>query len=153
MQVVVEMVTNKLAEDEVRRNGWLLDGYPRSGEQADAIEKEGIRPDVFLLIHVPDELLIERVVGRRSDPETGEIYHLTFKPPPPEIAARLDQRSDDTEEKARNRLRTYHANVDAVVDYYREQLVEIDGTKSMDLVFSAISAAIDSAVYMLLEDT
>jgi adenylate kinase len=67
-EVVVDMVKNKLAEEEVKKNGWLLDGYPRSGEQAEAIEKEGIRPDVFLLIEVPDDLLIERVVGRRSDP-------------------------------------------------------------------------------------
>ncbi|KAL4439685.1 hypothetical protein ABPG75_002686 [Micractinium tetrahymenae] len=144
-EVVVEMVKNKLAEDEVLQKGWLLDGYPRSGEQAEAIEKEGIRPDVFLLINVPDELLIDRVVGRRSDPETGEIYHLTFKPPPPEIVPRLVQRSDDTEEKARNRLRTYHANVDAVIGYYKDQLVEIDGTQSMDAVFESIQVAIDGA--------
>ncbi|KAI7845554.1 hypothetical protein COHA_000845 [Chlorella ohadii] len=144
-EVVVEMVKNKLGEDAVQQNGWLLDGYPRSGEQAEAIEKEGIRPDVFLLINVPDELLIDRVVGRRSDPETGEIYHLTFKPPPPEIVPRLVQRSDDTEEKAVNRLRTYHANVDAVIGYYKEQLVEIDGTQSMDEVFASIQKAIDNA--------
>ena len=59
------MVKNKLAERQVRERGWLLDGYPRSGEQAEAIEREGIRPDVFLLINVPDELLVDRVVGRR----------------------------------------------------------------------------------------
>ncbi|PRW20668.1 adenylate kinase [Chlorella sorokiniana] len=143
-EVVVEMVKNKLGEDAVQQNGWLLDGYPRSGEQAEAIEKEGIRPDVFLLINVPDELLIDRVVGRRSDPETGEIYHLTFKPPPPEIVSRLVQRSDDTEEKAVNRLRTYHANVDAVVGYYKDQLVEIDGTLTMNEVFTKIQMAISA---------
>lgn len=144
-EVVVEMVQNKLSEDNVRQHGWLLDGYPRSGEQAEAIEKEGIRPDVFLLINVPDELLIDRVVGRRSDPVTGEIYHLTFKPPPAEVVDRLVQRSDDTEEKARNRLRTYHANVDAVVGYYKDQLVEVDGTESMEAVFGSIVKAIDGA--------
>ncbi|PSC74423.1 adenylate kinase [Micractinium conductrix] len=144
-EVVVEMVQNKLGETDVQHNGWLLDGYPRSGEQAEAIEKEGIRPDVFLLINVPDELLIDRVVGRRSDPVTGEIYHLTFKPPPADVKGRLVQRSDDTEEKARNRLWTYHANVDAVVGYYEQQLVEIDGTRSMDEVFASIQAAIDAA--------
>lgn len=56
---------------------------------------------------------------------TGEIYHLTFKPPPAEVVPRLVQRSDDTEEKAVNRLRTYHANVDAVVGYYKDQLVAV----------------------------
>ncbi len=154
------------AAQAAQKHGWLLDGYPRSAEQAEAIDSEGIRPDLFLLINVsntrlgtcphclawcgvvgvpahrlhttcclgdelsprcyadeclrpetwkaipckligviclvtqvPDELLIDRVVGRRSDPETGEIYHLTFKPPPPEVVHRLEHRSDDTEEK------------------------------------------------------
>lgn len=141
-EVVVEMVKNKLSEQKVLEKGWLLDGYPRSGEQAEAIEAEGIRPDVFLLINVPDEMLVERVVGRRSDPVTGEIYHLKFKPPPEEAVGRLVQRSDDTEEKVRNRLTTYHTHVDAVVGYYKDELVEIDGNRSMDEVFDAIRAAI-----------
>ena len=95
--------------------GWLLDGYPRSADQADAIAAEGINPDVFLLLDVPDEILIERVVGRRLDPETGTIYHMKFFPPPEDIVDRLTQRSDDTEEKAKNRLSVHHSNVDAVV--------------------------------------
>ena len=78
-----------------------------------------------LSFQVPDDLLVDRVVGRRSDPATGEIYHLTFKPPPPEALPRLVQRSDDTEEKVRNRLATYHRNVDAVLGYYTGQLVEV----------------------------
>lgn len=144
-EVVVEMVKNKLAEPEVASNGWLLDGYPRSGEQAEAIEAENIRPDVFLLINVPDKLLVDRVVGRRSDPETGEIYHLTFKPPPAEIVSRLVHRSDDTEEMVRNRLDTYHNHVDAVVGYYKDVMVEIEGDKSMEEVFASIEKAIDGA--------
>ncbi|GAB4813819.1 hypothetical protein N2152v2_000865 [Parachlorella kessleri] len=144
-EVVVEMVKGVLAGQDVQQRGWLLDGYPRSGEQAEAIEKEGIRPDVFLLIDVPDELLVDRVVGRRSDPVTGEIYHLTFKPPPADVLPRLIQRSDDTEDKVRNRLRTYHANVDAVVGYYKDCLVEINGNETMDHVFAAIESAIEGA--------
>lgn len=144
-EVVVEMVKNKLAEPEAQTRGWLLDGYPRSGEQAEAIEAEGIRPDVFLLINVPDASLVERVVGRRSDPETGEIYHLKFKPPPAEIVPRLVQRSDDTEEKVRNRLETYHKHVDAVVGYYKDALVEIDGNRGMDEVWASVAEAIESA--------
>jgi len=144
-EVVVEMVKNKLAEPEVAARGWLLDGYPRSGEQAEAIEAENIRPDVFLLINVPDSLLVDRVVGRRSDPETGEIYHLTFKPPPPEIESRLVHRSDDTEEMVRNRLGTYHKHVDAVVGYYKDVMAEIEGDQSMEEVFASIETAIDAA--------
>ena len=74
---------------------------------------------------VPDEELVERVTGRRLDPETGEIYHLRFKPPPEAAAGRLVQRSDDTEDKLRTRLATHHANVAAVVGYYKDVLVQV----------------------------
>jgi adenylate kinase len=70
-------------------------------------------------------MLVERVVGRRLDPETGIIYHLKFKPPPAAAVGRLVQRSDDTEEKVVNRLSTYHKNVEAVLDYYRDITVEV----------------------------
>ena len=76
-------------------------------------------------VQVPDDDLIERVVGRRMDPETGQIYHLTFKPPPKETLDRLIQRSDDTEEKARARLEVHAGNVASVVDYYKDILVEV----------------------------
>ena len=70
-------------------------------------------------------MLVERVVGRRSDPLTGAIYHMTFKPPPEEVVARLVQRSDDTEEKCLTRLKTYHSNVANVLDYYKSLVVEV----------------------------
>lgn len=141
-EVVVDMVKNRLAQPDAVSKGWLLDGYPRSGEQAEAIEEANIRPDLFLLINVPDEKLVERVVGRRSDPETGVIYHLKFRPPPPEIVDRLVQRSDDTEEMAIARLKTYHTNVDSVLSYYQDILVEVDGAKEMDAVYEDITSSL-----------
>ncbi|KAL0326334.1 UNVERIFIED_CONTAM: Adenylate kinase, chloroplastic [Sesamum radiatum] len=79
-EIVVMMVKERLSEQDSQEKGWLLDGYPRS---------------------VPEEILVERVVGRRLDPVTGKIYHLKYSPPETEeIAARLTQRFDDTEEKA-----------------------------------------------------
>ena len=68
-------------------------------------------------LDVPEDLLVERVVGRRTDPATGKIYHLTFQPPPPDDAAllaRLEQRSDDTEEKVRTRVAAFREHCDAV---------------------------------------
>ena len=62
-EVVVDMVKSRLAQPDAAERGWLLDGYPRSGSQAEAIEREGIRPDLFLLLEVPDSLLVERVSG------------------------------------------------------------------------------------------
>ena len=74
---------------------------------------------------MPDQELVERVTGRRLDPHTGLIYHLKFKPPPAEALERLIQRSDDTEAKLRNRLDTHHANVAAVLGYYKDITVEV----------------------------
>ena len=147
-EVVVEMVKNKLAGDDATTKGWLLDGYPRSGAQAEAIEAVGIRPDVFLLVNVPDDMLVERVVGRRSDPVTGEIYHLKFKPPPADIVSRLVQRSDDSEAMVRNRLETYHTHVGAITGHYKDVMVEIDGNRSMNEVFTSIEAAISLAPFL-----
>lgn len=88
-EVVVGMVKDRLAQSDVAKQGWLLDGYPRSPSQAEAIDKEGIIPELFLQVDVPQDILVERVVGRRTDPETGEIYHMKFKPPPSEVVGRL----------------------------------------------------------------
>jgi adenylate kinase len=90
-EVVVDMVVDRLSQKDVATAGWLLDGYPRSASQAEAINKQDIRPDVFLLINVPDDEIVNRVIGRRLDPETGAIYHLQYKPPPAGIVARLTQ--------------------------------------------------------------
>lgn len=76
-------------------------------------------------VQVPDDALVERVSGRRLDPETGDIYHLTNKPPPKEIMHRLTQRSDDTEEKLRTRLQNHHDNVKSVVSYYSDMVAEV----------------------------
>lgn len=144
-EVVVDMVKGRLARDDATADGWLLDGYPRSAEQAEAIAAAGVEPDLFLLVDVPDDDLVERVTGRRLDPVTGEIYHLKFRPPPAgdaEVAARLTQRSDDNEEALRARLATHHSNVAAVVGYYEDVMVKIDGKGSVDDVFATIEGAL-----------
>ena len=77
------------------------------------------------MVQVPDEDLVDRVAGRRLDPETGDIYHLKHKPPPEDVKDRLIQRSDDTAEKVKTRLQSHHSNVDAVLGYYHDVLVEV----------------------------
>lgn len=137
--VVITIVKERLARQDAETRGWLLDGYPRSASQAAALEAAGIRPELFILLEVPDELLVDRVVGRRLDPVTGKIYHLTFSPPQSEeVAARLTRRSDDSEEKVVRRLRTHKENVDAVVSTYGPVLRTVDGNKSKEEVFSKI---------------
>ncbi|OVA04293.1 Adenylate kinase [Macleaya cordata] len=145
-EIVVMMVKERLLRPDSQASGWLLDGYPRSSSQATALEDFGIRPDLFILLDVPEDILVERVVGRRLDPVTGKIYHLKYAPPETdEIAARLTQRFDDTEEKLR--LQTHHQNVEAVLAIYEDLTIKIKGDGPKDELF----AQIDSALSGLLE--
>ncbi|XP_030951518.1 adenylate kinase 2, chloroplastic-like isoform X2 [Quercus lobata] len=147
-EIVVMMVKERLLLPDAEENGWLLDGYPRSLSQATALKKFGFEPDLFILLEVPEDILVERVIGRRLDPVTGKIYHLKYSPPETEeIAARLTQRFDDTEEKVKLRLRTHHQNVEAVLSMFKDITVKIDGNGSKEDVF----AQIDGWLTKLLE--
>merc|ERR1712071_676088 len=140
-------VKDRMEQADCKKQGWLLDGFPRTQAQADALLASGVSADCFLCLNVPDEVLVERVVGRRTDPETGKIYHMTFSPPEDEeILARLEQRSDDTEEKVKVRLEQFHANVDAVKGSYTDIIVEINGTDKPANVALAVEKAISSKV-------
>mmetsp|Transcript_8612 Transcript_8612/g.10878 ORF Transcript_8612/g.10878 Transcript_8612/m.10878 type:complete len:303 (+) Transcript_8612:185-1093(+) len=146
-EVIIGVVQDRLNEDDCKENGWLLDGFPRTPAQAEALAAAGIKADCFLFLNVPDEILVERVVGRRTDPVTGKIYHMTFSPPDDEeVLARLEQRSDDTEEKVKVRLEQFHANVEAVKGSYSDIGVDIDGTASPGEVAKVVEASISSKV-------
>ncbi|KNA22527.1 hypothetical protein SOVF_033150 [Spinacia oleracea] len=138
-EIVVMMVKDRLLQPDSQEKGWLLDGYPRSLSQAIALKDLGFQPDLFILLEVPEELLVERVVGRRLDPVTGKIYHLTYSPPEnDEIASRLTQRFDDTEEKVKLRLQTHHQNVEAVLSMYEDIIIKVDGSALKQDVFTEI---------------
>jgi len=146
-EVIIGVVADRLDQQDCKTDGWLLDGFPRTPGQADALASAGVSADCFIFLNVPDEILVDRVVGRRTDPDTGKIYHMTFSPPDDkDILARLEQRSDDTEEKVKVRLEQFHANVEAVKGSYSEIGVEIDGTAAPDVVSKAVAAAISSKV-------
>lgn len=146
-EVIIGVVQDRLQEDDCKTNGWLLDGFPRTPAQAEALASAGIKADCFLFLNVPDEILVERVVGRRTDPVTGKIYHMKFSPPDDEdVLARLEQRSDDTEEKVKVRLEQFHANVEAVKGSYSDIRVDIDGTAKPDEVAKAVDSAIQSNI-------
>lgn len=145
-EIVVTMVKERLMSPDSQEKGWLLDGYPRSSSQAVALKE--FPPDLFILLEVPEEILVERVVGRRLDPVTGRIYHLKYSPPETdEIAARLTQRFDDTEEKVKLRLHTHHQNVESVLSMYKDIIFQVDGSVPKEEVF----AQIDGALTELLE--
>lgn len=144
-ELVINLVAEKLRSPECIEKGWLLDGFPRTAAQAEALANCGAEVDSFLSLQVPDDMLIERVVGRRLDPISGTIYHTVFDPPPTgEIADRCIQRSDDTEEKARVRLGQFHQHVQAVSDFYKDVISDIDGAQPKDVVYNSIAAVMAS---------
>lgn len=141
--VIVGIVRDRLKEPDAAK-GVLLDGFPRTVPQAEALDQmlkdEGIALDAVVLLEVPDDLIVHRIVGRRSDPETGAIYHLEFNPPPAGIADRVVQRKDDTEEAVRTRLSAYHAQTAPIIPFYKAKgLVKtVDGVGAPDEVTARI---------------
>lgn len=146
-ELVNRMVEARLAEDDCKP-GFLLDGFPRTVAQAEALDgmldKLARKLDHVLLLEVADEVLVERITGRRSDPETGRVYHVTFDPPPADIAERLIQRSDDTEEVLSQRLSEYHAKTAPLIPYYDKAglLRRIAGVGSKDEIKGLISGVL-----------
>ncbi|KAJ4458909.1 putative Adenylate kinase 2; chloroplastic [Paratrimastix pyriformis] len=114
--------------------------------QAQFLKRNGLVFHKCILLSVPDDLLIQRVCGRRRDPVTGKNYNIYTSPKPPqdpEVLGRLEQRSDDTEEKAKNRLRNYYANARALETFYSSILVRVNGNQSIEGVFGAIAFNLD----------
>ena len=143
-ELVVRMVEDRLAQDDCKP-GFLLDGFPRTVVQAEALDallaKASRKLDHVLLLDVPDEVLVERITGRRSDPDTGNVYHIKFNPPPADVADRCIQRSDDTEDVLKNRLEEYHAKTAPLVPYYEKggQLRKIVGKGTPDEIKQRIA--------------
>ncbi|KAL0251034.1 hypothetical protein GEMRC1_000248 [Eukaryota sp. GEM-RC1] len=143
--IIISIVSEELRTPQVRQKGWLLDGFPRTSSQAKALILSGHIPHVFIDLKVPDEVIVERITGRRLDPDTGDIYHITHKPPPPEIEDRVVQRDDDTEETAVNRLETYHLHSECVSIYFDSVRCEVDGLRSPSVIFDDIASIIKTA--------
>ncbi|XP_075652472.1 adenylate kinase 5, chloroplastic [Castanea sativa] len=140
-EIVTAMVTARLSREDAVERGWLLDGYPRSFAQAQSLEKLKIRPDIYIVLDVPDEILINRCIGRRLDPVTRKIYHIkNFPPATEEIKARLVIRPDDTEEKVKSRLEIYKQNSEAISSTYLKIMTKIDGNRPKEEIFKEIES-------------
>ena len=145
--LVIPIVVERIKEPDCAR-GFILDGFPRTRPQAEALDQAlqeaGVELDAVLVIEVPDELIVERITGRRMDPETNAIYHLKFNPPPENIAPRLVQRKDDTEEACRARLAKYHAETAPIIPHYEAQglLRRVDGVGPPAEITQRIFAAL-----------
>jgi len=146
--IVIGMVVERLGQSDCA-GGFMLDGFPSTRPQAEALDaalkEAGSKLDLVLLIEVPDGKIIERITGRRMDPETGDIYHIKFKPAAADVEGRLIQRKDDTEEACVKRLEKYHSETVPIVPFYEELgiLRRVDGDAAPDEVTVRITAALE----------
>ncbi|OGQ37061.1 MAG: adenylate kinase [Deltaproteobacteria bacterium RIFCSPHIGHO2_12_FULL_43_9] len=146
--VVVGLIRERLKEDDVR-NGYILDGFPRTIPQAEALSRI-TDIDYVINLKVPDEDLIFRLSGRRTCEKCGEVFHVKFNRPKVEnicdkCGGKLFQRKDDDEEIIKKRLEAYHKQTNPLAGYYRKnkKLIEIDGTKNPKDIFNSILKVIN----------
>lgn len=150
--LLIDIIKDRLAKDDVK-GGWMLDGYPRTMPQAEAMDKIlpalGQKIDVVLNIDVPDAELVKRVTGRRMC-KCGATYHVQFNPPKVEgkcdaCGGELYQRADDTEETVKERLQAYHAQTQPLIDYYDKMgiVVTVLGVGDIKAIFGKIAEALD----------
>ena len=144
-ELIIGLVKERVAQDDCQA-GFLLDGFPRTIPQADAMKQNGIDVDHVLEFDVPDEVIVERMGGRRVHPGSGRVYHVVYNPPKvegkdDETGEELIVRADDTEETVRKRLGIYHEQTMPLVDYYQAEAAagntqyhKLDGTQAVEVV-------------------
>ena len=149
-ELVVDLVVDRVADKDCE-NGYVLDGFPRTIPQAEALDaalaKNGDKMEYAINVEVPDENIVKRMSGRRACVACGATYHIEHIPPKTEgicdtCGKELILRDDDKPETVLNRLNIYHEQTQPLIDYYNTKgiLKEVDGTKDMADVFSEIVA-------------
>ncbi|SDB31841.1 adenylate kinase [Eubacterium oxidoreducens] len=153
-ELVVDLVVDRIGQDDCK-NGFVLDGFPRTIPQAEALtaalEKAGEAMDYAIDVDVPDENIIERMSGRRACVNCGATYHIVTIPTKVEgICDRCGKetilRDDDKPETVKNRLKVYHDQTQPLIDYYKKVgiLKSVDGTQDMKKVFADITAILEA---------
>lgn len=135
--VVIGLLTERVAQDDCK-NGYILDGFPRTIAQAEALDAMGITIDKVVNIYVADETIVERLGGRRSCPACGATYHVVYNPSEDGIhcstcSAELTQRADDKPETIKKRLDVYHAQTAPLEEFYAKRgiLVTVEGQEEL----------------------
>lgn len=143
-ELVIGLVEERIAQPDAER-GFMLDGFPRTRPQAEALdaalEKAGKQLDAVVQIEAPDEVIEKRITGRRQG-QDGTIYHIEFNPPP--AGVEVTQRSDDTSDAVRSRLEKYHRDTAPIIPFYAGKglLKKVDGLQSPDAVTRDILGAL-----------
>ncbi|QQF91573.1 adenylate kinase [Histophilus somni] len=143
--LIISLVKERVAQEDCEK-GFLLDGFPRTIPQADALKSVGISIDYVLEFDVPDEVIVERMSGRRVHPASGRTYHIVYNPPKVEdkddiTGEDLILRADDKPETVLDRLKIYHNTTKLLVDYYQAEAAQgntkyfrLDGTQKVEEV-------------------
>ena len=153
-EVTINMVKDRLTWEDCK-NGYLLDGFPRTVAQAEALEgflaDRNEKLDTALSIEVPSSFILERMTGRRVCPSCGASYHVKFNPPTKDgvcdvCGSDIVQRKDDTEETVSERLEVYERQTQPLIDFYNNKnlLSTVDGTKAINEVFESICSILGS---------
>lgn len=154
--IILGLIRERIAEPDCA-NGFLFDGFPRTIAQADGLKEQGIAIDAVAEVRVPDEIIVDRMAGRRVHPGSGRVYHLTHNPPKTPgkddvTGEDLVQRDDDHEDTVRERLSVHHEQTQPLVEYYSRwadqggsdapRYVTVDGTRPVEEVRDTLLRAL-----------
>ena len=155
--IIIGLVKERIQEADCA-NGFLFDGFPRTLAQAEAMKEAGVVLDFVVEIDVPDEVIVERMSGRRVHVASGRTYHLVYNPPKvagkdDETGEDLIQRDDDQAETVQKRLNVYHEQTEVLVDYYGKESVDtglpgyikVDGTQDVNEVKEQVLAQLQES--------
>ncbi|MEW6981834.1 adenylate kinase [Colwelliaceae bacterium 6471] len=149
-ELIIGLVKERIAQEDCKA-GFLLDGFPRTIPQADAMKENGVSVDNVIEFDVPDEVIVDRMGGRRVHAGSGRVYHIVYNPPKVEgkdddTGEDLSIRPDDEEATVRKRLGVYHEQTRPLVDYYKAEAdagncnyLTIDGTQPVEQVSALLS--------------
>lgn len=155
-ETIIALVKRRIAEADCR-NGFILDGFPRTPAQAEALDKADVAIDFVVGITVPDDVIIQRLSGRRVHLESGRTYNIYFHKPKvegvdDETGEPLTQRADDNEATIRERLSVYHKKTEPLIDWYQQQearhktrFIKVDGTQNEEKVCADILKQMDAS--------
>ena len=156
-EFIIKIVKDRISKDDCK-NGFMLDGVPRTIVQAENLDELGVNIDYIVEVDIADELLIERITGRRVHPASGRTYHVKFNPPKKEgvddvSGEELILRTDDNEDTVKERLSVYHAQTSPLINFYRDfkctntkapKYIKVNGNQAVENVTKDIFDCIEN---------